>query len=366
MSAAPRRGLLPWGCPPRQGGSLHSDMNNQSSFWEGRSVFVTGATGLLGSWLVPLLIRRGAQVVALVRDASPRSQLVREGWLSRIASVQGSLTDERLLRRTLSEYEVKTVFHLGAQTLVGVAKVDPVSTLEANVRGTWLLLEAARQCKTEQVLVASSDKAYGSSEFLPYKEDYPLQGTFPYDVSKSCTDLITTMYHRTFGLPAAIVRCGNLFGGGDLNASRLIPGVIESTLADRPFLIRSDGKFVRDFLYVEDAAEAYLTLAEHMAAKPELLGQAFNFGLGLKPTMLELVEMILAMMNRTDLRPVVQNIASTEIREQYLDATKAAQILGWKPRYGMEEGLRRTIAWYTRFFEEQRQEAARSRAVVAG
>lgn len=313
---------------------------------------VTGATGLLGSWLVPELVQRGASVVALVRDGAPRSRLVRDGWLSRIASVQGSLTDDGLLRRAFAEYSIDTVFHLGAQTLVGVAKADPVGTLEANVRGTWLLLDAARQTGVKHVIVASSDKAYGDSPNLPYREDHPLQGRFPYDVSKSCTDLITTMYALTFGLRAAIARCGNLFGGGDLNFSRLVPGVIRATVRGEPFLIRSDGKFVRDFLYVEDAAEAYLTLAEGLAREESFAGEAFNFGLELRPTMLELTETILAMMGRPDLRPVVQNIASAEIREQYLDASKARKLLNWSPRHGMNEGLRRTIEWYNKFLAE--------------
>ncbi|MBX3717000.1 MAG: NAD-dependent epimerase/dehydratase family protein [Burkholderiales bacterium] len=314
---------------------------------------MTGATGLLGSWVVPELVRRGAEVVALVRDGAPRSILARDGWLDRIVTVRGSLSDDGLLRRAFAEYGIETAFHLGAQTLVGVAKVDPVGTLEANVRGTWLLLEAARQAGVKQVLVASSDKAYGDSANLPYFEDHPLQGRFPYDVSKSCTDLITTMYARTFGLCACIVRCGNLFGGGDLNFSRLIPGVIRATVRNEPFLIRSDGKFVRDFLYVEDAADAYLALAEKMAADPSLAGEAFNFGLELRPTMLELTEKVLGMMGRSDLRPVVQNIASAEIREQYLDAGKARARLGWKPRHGMDEGLKRTIDWYRRFLAEE-------------
>ena len=326
--------------------------------WDERPVLVTGATGLLGSWLVPELVRRGAHVVALVRDATPRSRLVRDGWLDRIVRVQGSLTDEGLLRRAFAEYSIDTVFHLGAQTLVGVAKADPVGTLEANVRGTWMLLEAARQVGVKQVLVASSDKAYGDSPALPYREDHPLQGRFPYDVSKSCTDLITTMYARTFGLRASIVRCGNLFGGGDLNFSRLIPGVIRATLRGEPFLIRSDGKFVRDFLYVEDAADAYLALAERLARDEALAGEAFNFGLELRPTMLELTEQVLDMMGRKDLRPVVQNVASAEIREQYLDAGKARERLGWSPRHGMDEGLRRTIAWYREFFGEERTPVA--------
>jgi CDP-glucose 4,6-dehydratase len=334
--------------------------------WDGRPVFVTGATGLLGSWLVPELVRRGASVVALVRDGSPRSRLVRDGWLSRIATVQGSICDDGLLRRAFAEYSIDTVFHLGAQTLVGVAKVDPVGTLEANVRGTWLLLEAARQAGVKQVIVASSDKAYGDSTNLPYREDHPLQGRFPYEVSKSCTDLITTMYARTYGLGAAVARCGNLFGGGDLNFSRLIPGVIRATLRGEPFLIRSDGKFVRDFLYVEDAADAYLTLAEKLAGEKAFAGEAFNFGLELRPTMLELAEKIIAMMGRAGLRPVVQNIANAEIREQYLDAGKARKLLGWSPRYGMDEGLRRTVDWYREFLGEESTSASDAQPARAG
>ena len=333
--------------------------------WRDRPVLVTGATGLLGSWLVPELVGRGALVVALVRDGSPRSRLVRDGWLSRIATVQGSLCEDGLLRRAFAEYSIDTVFHLGAQTLVGVAKVDPVGTLEANVRGTWMLLEAARQASVRQVVVASSDKAYGDSPELPYRETHPLQGRFPYDVSKSCTDLITTMYARTFGLRAAIVRCGNIFGGGDLNFSRLVPGVIRATVLGEPFLIRSDGRFVRDFLYVEDAADAYVTLAERLAGEEALAGEAFNFGLEMRPTMLELTEKILAMMGRGDLRPIVQNIASAEIREQYLDAGKARKLLAWSPRYGMDEGLRRTIEWYRDFLKEDRPEATVKRPVKA-
>lgn len=324
-----------------------------STFWRDRTVCVTGATGLLGSWLVPELVARGANVTALVRDAAPRSRLVRDGWLGRINAVHGGLTDVGLMRRTLAEYAIDTVFHLGAQTLVGIAKVDPVGTLEANVRGTWLLLEAARQSGVKQVVIASSDKAYGDSDRLPYREDHPLQGRFPYDVSKSCADLITTMYARTYGLRAAIVRCGNLFGGGDLNFSRLIPGVIQATLRGERFLIRSDGKFVRDFLYVEDAAEAYLLLAERLAGDAALAGEAFNFGLEVRPTMLDLTRKVLQTMGRSDLEPVVQNVASAEIREQYLDAGKARARLGWAPRYGMDEGLRRTIEWYREYLAHE-------------
>ncbi len=324
-----------------------------TSFWKDRSVFVTGATGLLGSSLVPALVEQGAAVVALVRDGAPRSVLIKDGWLGRIATVHGSLSDPDLLTRSFAEYSVETVFHLGAQTLVGVAKADPVGTLEANVRGTWNLLEAARRTAVKQILVASSDKAYGASNHLPYREDHPLEGRYPYEVSKSCTDLITTMYATTFKLPACIVRCGNLFGAGDLNFSRLIPGVILAALRNEHFKIRSDGKYVRDFLYVEDAAEAYMLLAEKLAGDPGLAGEAFNFGLGLRLTMLDLAERVLDMMDRSDLTPVIQNIASAEIREQYVCADKARAKLGWEPKYGMDEGLRRTIAWYRQHFQEE-------------
>ena len=323
-----------------------------ADFWGGRAVLVTGATGLLGSWLVPALHKRGADVTVLVRDALPRSLLVSEGWLDKVNVVRGSLTDEHLLRRSFAEYGTQTVFHLAAQTLVGVAKIDPVGTLEANVRGTWLLLEAARQAKVGQVIVASSDKAYGDSDQLPYLEDHPLRGRFPYDCSKSCADLISTMYAQTYALPVIISRCGNLFGGGDLNLSRLIPGAIMATLRGQRFQIRSDGLFVRDFLYVEDAAEAYLALAEGLARDPSLAGQALNFGLELRPTMIDLVRQVLAIMGRSDLEPVVLNQASAEIREQTLDAGKARSTLGWKPAYGMATGLQRTVDWYTRHFEQ--------------
>ncbi len=326
-------------------------LETAAAFWHGRPTLVTGATGLLGSWLVPALHQRGADVTVLVRDGLPRSLLVADGWLDKVNVARGSLTDESLLRRVLAEYGVQTVFHLGAQTLVGVAKVDPLGTLEANVRGTWLLLEAARQAGVPQVIVASSDKAYGDSEHLPYREDHPLRGRFPYDCSKSCADLIATMYAQTYGMGVAIARCGNLFGGGDLNFSRLIPGVIMATLRGQPFQIRSDGLFVRDFLYVEDAAQAYLELAQALARDSSLGGQAFNFGLELRPTMLALTQQVLQIMGRADLQPQVLNVASAEIREQTLDASKARTVLGWSPRHGMDEGLRRTVDWYTRHFD---------------
>lgn len=325
-----------------------------ASYWKNKPVFVTGATGLMGGWLVKALLREEAEVVALVRDQAPRSMLVREGLSQRIAVVNGDIESLPTMQRAIAEYQPHTVFHLAAQPLVQVAKLDPVGTLRANVMGTWNLLEACRLTGKSHVVLASSDKAYGVNANLPYRETHPLQGRYPYDVSKSCADLITQMYTATYGLKTAIARCGNLFGGGDLNFSRTIPGVIQATLAGKPFVIRSDGKFVRDFLYVKDAAECYLMLGERLAQdraddSPDaasISGEAFNFSLERRLTVLDVVNITLKLMDRTDLEPVIQNIASSEIREQYLDVTKARERLEWSPRYGMEEALRETIDWY--------------------
>ena len=321
------------------------------SYWKNKTVFVTGATGLMGSWLVKALMRHGANrhganIVALVRDQSPNSLLVRERLIERIAVVSGDLESLPALQRAIAEYQPHTIFHLAAQPLVQVAKRDPVGTLRANVMGTWNILEAARLVGGVNVVIASSDKAYGATDNLPYRETHPLQGRYPYDVSKSCADLIAQMYAATYGLKTAIARCGNLFGGGDLNFSRTIPGIIKATLTGEPFVIRSDGKFVRDFLYVKDAAEAYLTLAEHLAENPSISGEAFNFSLGEHLTVLDIVHMTVEIMGRSDLEPVILNIASSEIREQYLDATKARERLGWQPRYGMKQAISETVDWY--------------------
>lgn len=327
-------------------------VTNEAQPTAARPVLVTGASGFLGGWLVQELVQQGAEVVALLRDRNPKSMLIADGLIDRVVVVQGSLTDGELLRRTICEYEIETIFHLAAQTLVGVGKRDPVATLDANVRGTWTLLDAARQAGiVRQIVVASSDKAYGSSTELPYRETHPLIGEYPYDVSKSCTDLICRMYARTYDLPVVVTRCGNLFGGGDLNFSRTVPGVILATLKNERFLIRSDGLFVRDFLYVRDAVDAYLRLADRMRAEPKLRGEAFNFSLELQLTVLDVVNRVLDMMGRRDLEPIIQNIASSEIREQYMIAEKARTQLGWKPKYGLDSGLQETIAWYRRFYE---------------
>jgi CDP-glucose 4,6-dehydratase len=304
----------------------------------------------MGGWLVKALLREGAEVVALVRDQTPKSMIVAEGILPKISVVSGDLESLPTMQRAIAEYEPHTVFHLAAQPLVGVAKRDPVGTLRANIMGTWNVLEACRLAGRSNVVVASSDKAYGASADLPYRETHPLLGRYPYDVSKSCTDLIAQMYAATYGLRTAIARCGNLFGGGDLNFSRTIPGVIKSTLGGQPFVIRSDGKFIRDFLYVKDAAESYLILGERLAQDPAIAGEAFNFSLGERLTVLDIVQMALRIMGRSDLEPVIQNNASSEIREQYLDSSKARQMLGWMPKYDMPRGIEETIAWYREHF----------------
>jgi CDP-glucose 4,6-dehydratase len=326
--------------------------------WRGRSVLVTGGTGLLGGWLVSALLDRGAHIVSLVRDGVPGSRLVQEPRRDQVTTVYGALQDFGLLRRTLAEYDIKTVFHLAAQAIVSTARLDPLTTLETNVQGTWNVLEAARLAGQPQVIVASSDKAYGTPRELPYFENHPLEGRYPYDVSKSCADLIATMYSRTYGLPVAIARCANLFGGGDLNFSRIIPDAIRSTLRGEPCVIRSDGRFVRDFIYVKDAATAYLRLAEHLASRPDLSGEAFNFGLETRMTVLDVLHRILALMKRTDLQPVIQNTAAYEIREQYLSCEKARQLLGWQPTYSLEEALVETIDWYRKHLGTDRRKAA--------
>ena len=319
-----------------------------SAFWLDRPVFVTGGTGLLGSHLVKFLVESRASVVCLVRDQVPQSHFSRLGLTDRVVTVRGELEDYALLQRIINEYEIDSVFHLGAQTIVGTANRSPLSTWESNVRGTYNLLEACRVNlpQVSRVIVASSDKAYGDQETLPYDEEAPLIGRFPYDCSKSCTDLIATSYHRSFNLPVCITRCGNLFGPGDLNWNRIVPGSIRSVLRDERPVIRSNGKLIRDYLYVEDGATAYIQLAEQMD-RSEIVGEAFNFSEERRLTVLDITQLILKTMGRQDLEPVVLNQAKNEIKDQYLSAAKAHRLLaGWKPRFGLDEGLRRAVDWY--------------------
>ena len=319
-------------------------------FWQDRPVLVTGATGLVGSWLTRRLHEAGADVVCLVRDWVPQSELVRSRTLEQVKVVRGDVCDRGAIERALGEYEVEIVFHLAAQTIVGIANRNPVSTFESNIQGTWNLLEACRRTPAiRSIVVASSDKAYGAQDELPYSESTPLAGRHPYDVSKSCADLIARTYAETYGLPLAVTRCGNFFGGGDLNWNRIVPGTIRSVLRHEPPLIRSDGQYVRDYFYVEDGAAAYMLLAEKVYCRKELHGLAFNFSNETQTTVLDLVNRILRSMD-SNLTPEVLNEASHEIRRQYLSAERARRMLQWSPLFTLDEGLDRTISWYREMF----------------
>lgn len=321
-------------------------MADDTRFWRDRPTLVTGATGLVGSWLVRRLQGLGADVICLVRDWVPGSDIVRSRIIEKVTTVRGDVCDQVFLERVLGEYEVDTVLHLAAQTIVTIANRNPVSTFESNVGGTWALLEACRRSPSvRQIVVASSDKAYGRSPELPYREEMPLAGQHPYDVSKSCADLIAQSYATTYRTPVVVTRCGNFFGGGDLNWNRIVPGTVRSVLRGERPVIRSDGKFVRDYFYVEDGAAAYTLLAERLAADPSLAGEAFNFSNETPVSVLDLVRRILDLM-ASNLEPEIRNEASHEIRDQYLTAAKARRLFGWQPLFELDEALRKTIQWY--------------------
>tara|TARA_B100000767_G_C19759485_1_gene534520 strand:- start:689 stop:1693 length:1005 start_codon:yes stop_codon:yes gene_type:complete len=323
-------------------------MNN---FWKDRNTLVTGATGLLGGWVAKKLHEAGANVVCLIRDEVPHSQLVRSGLVNKLTVVKGDICDQKLMERVLGEHEIDTVMHLAAQAIVGIANRNPITTFEANIQGTWSVLEACRRSPlVSSIVVASSDKAYGDQKVLPYYEDTPLQGLHPYDVSKSCADLITHSYAHTYDLPVAITRCGNFYGGGDLNWNRIVPGTIRSIINGEKPIIRSDGKFTRDYLYVEDGAAAYMLLAEELIKNPNLKGEAFNISNEHPITVIELVDKILLQMD-SSLLPEVRNEASNEIREQYLDANKFKNMLNWTPYFDLESGIEKTVQWYVDFFQ---------------
>jgi len=317
--------------------------------WKGESVLVTGATGLVGSWLSLSLIEAGAQVIGLVRDGDPRSQLHQSGAHQRMVSITGDLTDLRTLERAIVQYQAGTVFHLGAQAIVSVAEEAPLETFESNIRGTYNLLEACRRhpAVVRRVVVASSDKAYGAHDTLPYTEDMALQGRRPYEVSKSAADMLARCYFESYGLPVAIARCGNIYGGGDLNWSRLIPDVIRATLRGERPVLRSDGKYVRDYIYVKDVVSAYERLALAVD-EPGISGEAFNFSPERPFTVLDVVKAIQQAIGAST-EPEIQDVAGNEIHSQYLDASKARGRLGWAPAYSLEAGLAETIDWYRAF-----------------
>lgn len=320
-------------------------------FWQDRPVLVTGATGLVGSSLVSTLIGLDANVVCLMRDWVPQSELVRtNSGLSRIQIARGDVRNQALVERIMGDYEIDTVFHLAAQAIVTVANRNPVETFESNIAGTWVLLEAARRSPTvKHIVTASSDKAYGDPQLLPYTEDMPLRGRHPYDVSKSCADLIAQSYAYSYSTPVVVTRCGNFFGRGDLNWNRIVPGTIRSIIRGKRPIIRSDGTCIRDYIYVDDAVGAYVLLAEKLAQMPELKGEAFNFSNENQVTARALVDKIIHLM-RADVEADVRNETSNEIRDQYLDAGKARRVLGWQPSYTLEESLKETISWYRDFF----------------
>ncbi|MHB9146737.1 MAG: GDP-mannose 4,6-dehydratase [Symbiobacteriia bacterium] len=318
--------------------------------WSKNRVLVTGASGIVGSWLVGELLRRGSHVVCLVRDSDPQSQLFRSNDIARTTVVNGSLEEYQTIERAINEHETDTVFHLGAQTIVETALRSPLPTFEANIRGSYNLLEACRVRSdiVKRIVVASSDKAYGESEVLPYTEEMPLKGSHPYDVSKSCTDLIAMTYSNTYHLPVTVARCGNIYGGGDLNWSRIVPGTIRSVLEGQRPVLRSDGRNLRDYVYVKDIVNAYLALGE-CAQENGVCGEAFNFSCESPVSVLDITASILRLMERADIEPVILNRATGEIRDQFLDASKARQRLQWVPRYTLEDGLGETIAWYREF-----------------
>jgi CDP-glucose 4,6-dehydratase len=320
-------------------------------FWKDRNVLVTGCTGLLGSWLTKSLAEKEANVVGLIRDNVPRSNLNWSGFNNKIITVRGEIEDYFLLERTINEYEIDTVFHLAAQTIVTIANRNPISTFKANIEGTWNILEACRRAPlVKRIAVASSDKAYGDQEKLPYDEKTPLEGRHPYDVSKSCADLICRSYYETYSLPVCVTRCGNFYGGGDLNFNRIVPGTIRSIFNNERPIIRSDGTYLRDYFYIKDGAESYMLLAEKMENK-NIHGEAFNFSTENPISVLEIVNKIIGLME-SNLEPKILNNATNEIRDQYLSAQKAKALLSWHPLYSLDEGLKETIEWYQMFFKE--------------
>jgi CDP-glucose 4,6-dehydratase len=324
----------------------------RAAHWRGRPVFVTGATGFVGGWLSRALVELGARVVCLVRDLRPRSVLVQSGLVDRVVTVRGGLDDVEALEQALRKYDAETCFHLAAEAIVSVANASPVAVFEANIRGAWHVLEAARRAgSVRRVVLASSDKVYGSRALPPYREELALESGSPYEVSKACADLLARAYFRSYGLPTAVARFGNVYGGGDLNFSRLVPGTIAAVLRREAPVLRSDGRSLRDFLYVDDAVHAYLGLAERLH-EPGVQGEAFNFGTGAPTQVLALVEKVIALGGDARLRPVIVGDGTDEARAQYVSIEKTHAVLGWTAGWSLDRGLDAAFRWYERFLLE--------------
>ncbi len=319
--------------------------------WKDKNVFVTGGNGFVGSWLVNELVKKEANVTCIVRDPVKGSNLEFLGIADQVNTVKGNIEDYNAVEKAMKATGAEVCFHLAAQAIVGVANKSPLPTFETNIKGTWNMLEACRQLNVKRTVVASSDKAYGEHEKLPYKEDFCLNGLTPYEASKSCADLLARAYAKTYGLPVAVTRCGNIYGGGDLNWSRIIPGTIKAVLNNESPIIRSDGTPIRDYIYVLDVVAAYLAAAEQLD-KEEVAGEAFNFGTETPVSVLELAKKIIAAAGK-NIEPTILNEAKNELQEQYLDWAKAKKVLGWQPQFGLDDGLRETIEWYRDFFSKQ-------------
>jgi CDP-glucose 4,6-dehydratase len=327
---------------------------SRETFWEDKNVLITGCTGLLGSWLTDALIAKKANIIGLVRDSVPKSRLFQSKSIHKIVTVRGDVENYFLLERIINEYEIDTVFHLAAQTIVTIANRNPISTFKSNIEGTWNILEACRKSSlVSRIVVASSDKAYGDQPILPYDEKTPLEGRHPYDVSKSCADLICRTYFETYNLPVCVTRCGNFYGGGDLNYNRIIPGTIQSIFHHKRPVIRSDGSPLRDYFYIRDGVDAYILVAEQMENK-SIHGEAFNFSTEHPNSVLDIVQKIIDIMG-SDLKPELLNQSTNEIQDQYLSAKKAKKMLNWKSKYTLDNGLKETIDWYTHFFQHYPQ-----------
>jgi len=319
----------------------------KKSFWKNRRVLITGGSGFIGSWLCKSLVSMQANVVVVdIKLPKEFSYTVSRINSGKPLFIRGDVRNFTSLQNIIRKYRVNTIFHLAAEAIVSRALMNPYKTLETNIKGTWNVLEASRLSTTvKRIVVASSDKAYGAAKVLPYTELTCLQGEAPYEVSKSCADLICQAYFQSYNLPVCVTRCGNVYGGADYNFSRIIPGTILSVLKNRKPIIRSDGNFVRDYIFIKDIVNAYILVAERMNNK-KIIGEVFNFGYNKPKTVLEVVQNILRNMRRSDLSPIILNQVSREIKNQYLNASKAHRLLKWKPKYKFNRGLKQTIQWY--------------------